>query len=63
MQICHDWKYRGKISEEIYDELFDEMQENGQIIEVNQDTFDVHLDREEGDDASPDSVNKVFRWR
>ena len=58
VQICHDWKYRGKISEEIYDELFDEMQENGQIIEVNQDTFDVHLDREEGDDASPDSVNK-----
>ena len=48
VDICFDWKYRGKISEEIYDELFDEMDKNGQIQYV--DTFDVHLDREEGDD-------------
>ena len=23
VQICHDWKYRGKISEEIYDDLYE----------------------------------------
>ena len=48
VQICHDWKYRGKISEEVYDELFDEMEKNGQIVET---TLDMHIDREEGDDA------------
>ena len=35
--------------EEIYDELFDEMDKNGRQIQYV-DTFDVHLDREEGDD-------------
>ncbi len=58
VQICHDWKYRGKISEEIYDDLFQQMEENGQIIEIPMDTLDVHLDREEGDDESPDSTTK-----
>tara|TARA_B100001093_G_scaffold24443_1_gene21623 strand:+ start:1157 stop:2497 length:1341 start_codon:yes stop_codon:yes gene_type:complete len=48
VEICYDWKYRGKVSEEIYDELFDEMEENGQIKYTQ--TLDVHLDREEGDD-------------
>ena len=58
VQICHDWKYRGKISEEIYDDLFQQMEENGQILEIPMDTLDVHLDREEGDDQSPDSTTK-----
>ena len=58
VQICHDWKYRGKISEEIYDDLFQQMEENGQIMEIPMDTLDVHLDREEGDDESPDSTTK-----
>ena len=58
VQICHDWKYRGKISEEIYDDLFQQMEENGQVMEIPMDTLDVHLDREEGDDGSPDSANK-----
>ena len=58
VQICHDWKYRGKISEEIYDDLFQQMEENGQIMEIPMDTLDVHLDREEGDDQSPDSTTK-----
>ena len=44
VQICHDWKYRGKISEEIYDDLFQQMEENGQIMEIPMDTLDVHLD-------------------
>jgi predicted metal-dependent peptidase len=47
VQICHDWKYRGMVSEEIYDQLFEEMEKNGQIIET---TLDIHIDREEGDD-------------
>lgn len=50
VEICFDWKYRGQVSEEIYDDLFDEMEKNGKIKHV--DTFDVHLDREEGDDAA-----------
>ena len=58
VQICHDWKYRGKISEEIYDDLFQQMEENGQIMEIPMDTLDVHLDREEGDAESPDSTTK-----
>ena len=41
-------KYRGKISEEIYDELFDEMEKNGQLPQES--TLDIHIDREEGDD-------------
>ena len=48
VEICYDWKYRGKVSEEIYDELFDEMEKEGRIQYTQ--TLDVHLDREEGDD-------------
>ena len=54
VDICYDWKYRGKVSEEIYDELFDEMEKNGQIQYV--DSFDVHLDSESGDDAGADQA-------
>ena len=50
VEICFDWKYRGKISEEIYDDLFRQYEEEGRIVYVPQDTFDVHLDREDGDD-------------
>ena len=48
VQICFDWKYRGMVSEEIYDDLFQQAKEEGRVIEVE--SFDVHLDREEGDD-------------
>jgi len=48
VDICYDWKYRGMTSEEIYDDLFKEMEEQGRIQYV--DSFDVHLDRSEGDD-------------
>ncbi len=48
VEICHDWKYRGKISEEIYDDLFEKAKEDSRILEM--DSFDVHLDREDGDD-------------
>jgi predicted metal-dependent peptidase len=56
VQICHDWKYRGKISEEIYDDLYQQAKEDGRIMEM--DSFDVHLDREEGDDAGSGSASK-----
>lgn len=48
VQICFDWKYRGMVSEEIYDDLFKQAEEEGRVIEVE--SFDVHLDRDEGDD-------------
>jgi len=48
VQICFDWKYRGMVSEEIYDDLFKQAEEEGRVIEVE--SFDMHLDREEGDD-------------
>ena len=56
VQICHDWKYRGKISEEIYDDLYQQAKEDGRIMEM--DSFDVHLDREEGDDEGSGSAGK-----
>ena len=34
VQICFDWKYRGMISEEIYDDLFKQAEEEGRVIEV-----------------------------
>lgn len=49
VDICFDWKYRGMVSEEIYDDLYDEMEQQGRIKHM--DTFDMHLDREDGDDA------------
>jgi predicted metal-dependent peptidase len=48
VEICFDWKYRGMISEEIYDDLFQQAKEEGRVIEIN--PLDVHMDREEGDD-------------
>tara|TARA_R110002153_G_scaffold114570_1_gene257363 strand:+ start:2130 stop:3464 length:1335 start_codon:yes stop_codon:yes gene_type:complete len=48
VDICYDWKYRGQLSEEIYDQLFDEMEKNGQL--PDQTTLDIHIDRDEGDD-------------
>ena len=42
VEICHDWKYRGKISEEIYDDLFEQAKEDGKII-LEMDTLDVPI--------------------
>lgn len=49
VEICFDWKHRGKTSEEIYDEMFQKALDEGRVINI--DTFDDHLYREEGDDA------------
>jgi len=55
VEICFDWKYRGKVSEEIYDDLFKQAEEEGRVINI--DSFDVHLDRDEGDDEGAGSGN------
>ena len=48
VDICFDWKYRGKMSEEIYDDLFQKAVNEGRVISVE--AFDEHIYREEGDD-------------
>lgn len=45
--ICHDWQYRGKISEEIYDELYEKAKD--EIEQMGLELLDVHLDP--GDDS------------
>lgn len=56
VDICFDWKYRGKTSEEIYDELFKKAEEEGRVISI--DTFDDHMYRDdEGDDEGAGDPN------
>lgn len=45
--ILHDWKYRGKTSEEIYDLLVQEAKDSGRV--QNYTPFDMHLEPGEGD--------------
>ena len=55
VDVCFDRKYAGKNSFEVYDDLYDEMDKNGQIVKVS---FDMHLDGEgegEGEDSDKDS--------
>jgi len=49
VDICFDWKYRGKMSEEIYDDLFQKAVNEGRVITVE--AFDEHIYRDDdGDD-------------
>ena len=49
VDICFDWKYRGKMSEEIYDDLFQKAVNEGRVITI--DAFDEHIYRDgDGDD-------------
>ena len=52
IKICYDWKYRGKTSEDIYDELFDEAEKNGNVTQWA--PMDMHMDGDgeagDGDD-------------
>ncbi len=41
VEICYDPKYRGMLSEEVYDDLYKEMDKQGRIRQVS---FDMHLD-------------------
>ena len=48
VKICYDWKYRGMVSEEVYDDLFEQAKEEGRVMDME--SFDMHLDRDDGDD-------------
>jgi len=56
VDICFDGKYRGMVSEEIYDDLFKQAEEEGRVINVE--PLDIHLDRTEGDDEGSGQSNK-----
>ena len=47
VEICFDYKYHNWMSEEVYDELFRQAEEEGRVINVE--TLDVHLDGDEAD--------------
>jgi predicted metal-dependent peptidase len=48
VEICHDYKYRSWMSEEVYDDLFKQAEEEGRVIRES--TLDVHLDMDTSDD-------------
>ena len=47
IEVCFDHKYVDMMSEDVYDELYKEADEEGRIKQVS---FDVHMEQEEGDD-------------
>lgn len=51
VEILHDSKYRGMFSEEIYDQLWEEAEQEGRIKYVN--SFDMHLDPDGNGDGEP----------
>lgn len=53
VDICFDWKYRGKHWLEVYDELFKEAEEQGRVVNV--DTLDIHLDGSDADESAADA--------
>ena len=53
IDVCFEYKYQDMISEEVYDSIYQEMDEQGRIKHVS---FDIHLDREEGDDEGADKA-------
>ena len=48
MIICFDWKYQKWTSEEVYEDLYKQAEEDGRII--NEATLDVHLDMDDSQD-------------
>lgn len=50
VEILHDTKYRNHTSEEIYDELFQEAEEEGRVVYI--DTLDEHLEPQRDGDPS-----------
>lgn len=47
IEVCFDHKYQDMMSEDVYDELYKEADEEGRIQQVS---FDMHMEHEEGDD-------------
>ena len=56
VDICFDWKYRNWTSDEVYEDLFKQAEEEGRVFD--QGTLDVHLDMSEGDDEGSPSENE-----
>ncbi len=50
VQICFDYKYQNWISDEVYDDLFENAEE------ITQETLDMHLDFSEGEDGDGQGV-------
>ena len=48
VDICFDYKYQKWSSEEVYEDLFKQAEEEGRVIDMS--TLDVHLDMGDGDD-------------
>ena len=48
VDICFDYKYQRWTSEEVYEDLYKQAEEEGRIIDMS--TLDVHLDMDDADD-------------
>ena len=48
VDICFDYKYQKWTSEEVYEDLYKQAEEEGRIIDMS--TLDVHLDMDDSDD-------------
>jgi predicted metal-dependent peptidase len=48
VDICFDWKYRNYTSDEVYEDLFKQAEEEGRVIDMS--TLDVHLDMDDSSD-------------
>jgi predicted metal-dependent peptidase len=49
VEICVDWRFRGKIWEEVYNELYEEADKEGRIHKMQ--TLDVHIDAAGNNDS------------
>lgn len=47
IDVCFDHKYQGMTSEEVYDDIYQEMESQGRIQKVS---FDIHMEHGDGDD-------------
>jgi predicted metal-dependent peptidase len=52
IEVCFDSKYADQTSEEVYDQLYDELESQGRIQKTS---FDMHLERGDGSDSGDDS--------
>lgn len=55
IEVCFDHKYRDMMSEDVYDELYKEADEDGRIKQMS---FDMHMEHEEGDDEGSGGVGQ-----
>jgi len=55
IEVCFDHKYNDMMSEDVYDKLYQEADEQGRIKQVS---FDMHMEHEEGDDDGSGGVGQ-----